>query len=90
LEFLWSLDVGIWSFGRRSRPLSRLRFADVDPVLEAFRAFVRFRFDHVNAKTGASQRFPESFFIGRRPEGDAAARLQSLRDSFETAAALEP
>jgi hypothetical protein len=59
-------------------------------MLEALRALVRLRFCHVNTETRAGQGFAESFFIGRGPERDAATGLQGRRDSFESAAAIEP
>lgn len=58
------------TFNSRSRGLG---FADIDPVFEAFRAVMRFGFDHVNAKARPGERHAESFLIRRRPKVDATS-----------------
>ena len=96
---IWCLELhrergvllGIWSFWRsQCLAFPWFRLAHIDAVLEAFRTLVRLGFHDVDTETRAGQGFAERFFVRGRPESDAAARLQGIRDSFEPAPAIEP
>ena len=88
-----TIQCAMFSPGWRKRSvrltLTRLGFADIDPMFEAFRAVVRLGFHHVHTETRAGQGHAERFFVRRRPESDATAWLQSVCDTIESAPAVD-
>src|SRR5688500_1816344 len=82
-----ALQIVFWRSVRLA--LTRLGFADVDTMLEAFCALVRFGFDDVNAKARAGERLAEGLLVRCRPKGDAPAGLQGICDAIESAPAVD-